>query len=121
MMRNLLALLAALLLIFAGLGWYLDWFKLKQQPADPGHNNVSIDINTHKIGQDLHNGEQQLQKILDNAGKGKDKVPDAKMPGKAAASRSELHSTPRGSAEASEPPLPPGNVFGPAIPPPAKR
>jgi hypothetical protein len=120
MMRNLLALVAALLLIFAGLGWYLDWFNVKQHPSEPGHNNVSIDINTRKIGQDLHKGGQKLEQILDNA-KEKDKVPDAKMPSKGHASRSELGSSPRGGTEASEPPLPPGNVFGPAVPPPGKR
>jgi hypothetical protein len=120
-MRNLLALLAALLLIFAGLGWYLDWFKVKQHPSEPGHNNVSIDINTKKIGQDLHKGEQKLQQILDSAAKDKDKVPDARVPSKGHASRSELDARPRGSSEASEPPLPAGNVFGPAIPPPGRR
>jgi hypothetical protein len=121
MMRNLLALLAALLLILGGLGWYLDWFKLKQHPAEPGHNNVSIDINTQKIGQDSQKFEQKVHQFLENATKEKDKPPDAKVPGKASASRSELGTAPRGGSESSEPPLPPGNVFGPAIPPPGKK
>jgi hypothetical protein len=66
-MRNLLALLAALLLLFAGVGWYRDWFKVHSQPTSPGHRNVNIDIDTHKIGQDLHRGEQRLQQILESS------------------------------------------------------
>jgi hypothetical protein len=120
-MRNLLALLAALLLLFAGLGWYLDWFKVKQHPAEPGHNNVSIDINTKKIGQDSQKFEQKLHQFIESATKEKEKAPDAKVPGKSPPTRSELSSTSRGGAEASEPALPPGNVLGPAIPPPSKR
>jgi hypothetical protein len=114
-MRNLLALLAAVLLIFAGLGWYLDWFKLKTQPAEPGHHNVSIDIDKKKITDDIQKGEQKLHQMLDNA-KEKDKGSDGKTAGKDP-SRSDLGA--KGSTESSEPPLPPGNVFGPAIPPPS--
>jgi hypothetical protein len=73
-MRNLLALLAALLLLVAGVGWYRDWFKVHSQPADAGHHKVNIDIDTHKIGQDLHQGEQKLQRLLDAS---KEARPDA--------------------------------------------
>jgi hypothetical protein len=63
-MRNLLALLAALVLVIAGVGWYRDWFKFHSEPAASGHRNVNIDIDTHKIGADLHQGEQKLHHLL---------------------------------------------------------
>jgi hypothetical protein len=66
-MRNLLALLAVLVLLFAGVGWYRDWFKVRSEPAASGHRNVNIDIDTHRIGQDLHQGEKKIEQILQNA------------------------------------------------------
>jgi hypothetical protein len=68
-MRNLLAFLAALTLTFFGVGWYLGWYKLHSSPADPGHRNVTIDINTVKISEDLERGEQKLHEFIDKAGK----------------------------------------------------
>jgi hypothetical protein len=66
-MRNMLAFLAATILAVGGLGWYLDWYKVASRPIDlPGHTNVSIDINTTKIGTDVQKGEQKIQKWLDN-------------------------------------------------------
>jgi hypothetical protein len=70
-MRNLLALVGLALVLFAGLGWYLGWYKVKTAPADPGHHNVNIDVNTKKISTDLHNGEQHLQQWLDTSKDGK--------------------------------------------------
>lgn len=64
-MRNLLALLGLALVVVGGLGWYLGWYKVKSEPTtSPGHHNVSIDIDTTKIGKDLHQGEEKLQKML---------------------------------------------------------
>jgi hypothetical protein len=116
-MRNLLALLAAVLLIFAGLGWYLDWFRVKSQPSEPGHHNVSIDIDKEKITKDIQKGEEKLHQILDK----ENKAPGTNIPGKDKPTRSDLGSLPRGGTESSEPRFPPGNVFGPAIPPPGTK
>ena len=67
--RNLLALLALAALAFAGLGWYLDWYKIKTEPAGPGHHHVDIDFNATKIKEDSQKGvqkvEERVQKILD--------------------------------------------------------
>jgi hypothetical protein len=68
-MRNLLAFLAALTLTVGGLGWYLDWYKLRSSPAADGHRNVTIDVDASKIGQDLYKAEQNLQKKLVEHGK----------------------------------------------------
>jgi len=68
-MRNLLAFLAALALTFAGVGWYLDWFKIRSAPPveEPGHRSVNIDINTKKVGQDLHRAEEKVQDALNSS------------------------------------------------------
>jgi hypothetical protein len=80
-MRNLLAFLSALTLTFFGLGWYLGWYKLHSQPGAEGHRSVTIDINTVKIGADLERGKQELQEIIERAGKDstpKDKAAEPK-------------------------------------------
>jgi hypothetical protein len=69
----MLAFLAAVVLILGGVGWYLDWYKVGSRPIeDPGHRNVSIDIDTRKIGADVQKGEQKIQQWLEthNADKG---------------------------------------------------
>jgi hypothetical protein len=67
--RNLLALLAVAALAFAGVGWYLDWYKIKTEPAQGGHHHVNIDFNGPKIKEDSQRGvqkvEERVQKILD--------------------------------------------------------
>jgi hypothetical protein len=69
-MRNLLALTGAAVLAFAGVGYYLDWYKIKPNtPSITGHQNVNVDINGGKIADDLHKGiqkgEEKLHTVLD--------------------------------------------------------
>lgn len=68
-MRNLLAFLAAATLTVAGIGWYLDWYKIQSTPTAPGRRNVNIDIDSKKIEEDVHKGvqkgEEKLQDVLD--------------------------------------------------------
>jgi hypothetical protein len=63
-MRNMLAFLAAATLTVIGVGWYLDWFKFHSVPADTGHRQLSIDVNTSKIGHDLHEAEHKIEQKL---------------------------------------------------------
>ena len=85
-MRNLLALFAAAVLLVAGVGWYRGWYRVQNGPASPGHHAVNIDIDKDKIGKDLHEGEEELQKVLesklrDNGEKRSEKPPpDANTP-----------------------------------------
>jgi hypothetical protein len=67
-MRNLLAFLAAAILTFAGLGWYLDWYTISTSTADGGHRKVNIDINTPKIGEDFEKGGQKVREMIEKAG-----------------------------------------------------
>jgi hypothetical protein len=76
-MRNMLALFGAALLTVVGVGWYLGWYKVRNQPASvPGQHSVNIDINTNKISQDLQQGEQKLQQWLEKKNGEESKKPD---------------------------------------------
>jgi len=65
-MRNLLALLAAAGLTFAGAGWYLGWYHIEKAPAAEGHRAVHIDSDNEKISADLKKGGEKVQGVLDN-------------------------------------------------------
>ena len=62
-MRNLLALGAAALIGFAGIGWYLGWYKIETAPTTTGRH-ISIDLNTPKIKEDVGKGKEKLRDIL---------------------------------------------------------
>src|SRR5881409_3965606 len=62
-MRNLLALGAAALIGFAGIGWYLGWYKIETTPTATGRH-ISIDLNTPKIKDDVSHGKEKLRYIL---------------------------------------------------------
>jgi hypothetical protein len=73
-MRNLLSLLGLALVTFLGLGWYLDWYQITPKPATAaGHRGIEIDLNTKKIGEDVHRGVEaggkKLHDLLDRKGK----------------------------------------------------
>ena len=79
-MRNLLALLSASLLLFAVVGWYRGRYRVQNSPAAPGHHSVNIDIDKDKIGKDLHEGEQELQKVITKKLKEEDGKTDSVPP-----------------------------------------
>jgi hypothetical protein len=61
-MRNVLAFLAALVLVFLGLGWYFNWYQVKAVPTGQGHQSYTIDIDKAKIGKDVKTFEQSIEK-----------------------------------------------------------
>jgi hypothetical protein len=63
-MRNLLALAAAALIAFTGIGWYLGWYKIQTTPTSTGRH-ISIDVNTPKIKEDVGRGKEKLRDWLD--------------------------------------------------------
>jgi hypothetical protein len=84
-MRNLLAFLAAAIVTFAGVGWYLDWYRIKSAPATDGHHQLNIDVNRKKMLEDVHKGmqkgEETLQDIIEkNNGSAPATKPAAKTP-----------------------------------------
>jgi hypothetical protein len=65
-MKNLLALLGALVVSFAVVGWYLDWYKFQSTTDSAGHRQVNIDLNTKKINEDIHKGAEKVEKVIEH-------------------------------------------------------
>jgi hypothetical protein len=66
-MKNLLALTAFLILIFAVVGWYRDWYHIgSAQAAVDGHRDISIDIDQQQIMHDVHKGEKEVSHAIEN-------------------------------------------------------
>lgn len=68
LMKNILTMAATGLVIFAGLGWYLDWYKVKRTASADGKQHISIDLNTNRIGADLQRGREQVTQYLNQGG-----------------------------------------------------
>lgn len=51
-MRNLLALIGALVIGFAVVGWYLNWYELGVTKAQDGNLRVETNLNTQKVVDD---------------------------------------------------------------------
>jgi hypothetical protein len=69
-MRNILALIGAVVLIVAGLGWYFGWYQLGTDPASDGHRKINVDVNTQKIVDDVKKGEQKVSDLITHETKG---------------------------------------------------
>jgi hypothetical protein len=65
-MRNLLALIGAVVVAFAGLGWYLGWYKLGIESSNPSHPKFNVEVETDKIKDDVKKGEKKVGDVLSN-------------------------------------------------------
>jgi hypothetical protein len=65
-MKNMLGMAATGLVIFAGLGWYLDWYKVSRTTTPDGKQHISIDLNTKRIQTDIEKGKSQVSGYLQN-------------------------------------------------------
>jgi hypothetical protein len=91
-MRNILAFIGALVVTLVVVGWYEDWFQLRTTPGADGNRNLSIDIDSKKVTDDVKKTENEIQHLLDEHAKAagqttqpaKDQVPgiDLNAPGK---------------------------------------
>ena len=79
-MRNILALAAFAVLVFAGVGWYLGWYKVQSTPTADGRQ-ISIDLNTPKIRQDLNTGKEKLRDLLTSKEKETSEIRQTVIPG----------------------------------------
>lgn len=66
-MKNLLAFLGAAVLVFAGVGLYLNWFHIARGPAVAGHKAFNIDLNTDKIESDAQKGGEKVLSAIEKA------------------------------------------------------
>src|SRR4051794_3466673 len=63
-MRNLLSMAAAGLVIFAGIGWYMDWYKVQRSPGPDGHDTIRIDVNTPEIRKDIASAREKVGEVF---------------------------------------------------------
>jgi hypothetical protein len=68
-MKNLLAFLAAAVIMFGGVGWYLDWFQIFNGPAAAGHHVFSVDLDAAKMQADVRKGEATVADAIEKARK----------------------------------------------------
>ncbi len=66
-MKNLLAFLGAAVLVFAGVGFYLNWFHIAGGQAVAGHKAFNIDLNTDKIKSDAQKGGEKVVGAIEKA------------------------------------------------------
>ncbi|MCI0702184.1 MAG: hypothetical protein L0241_13960 [Planctomycetia bacterium] len=50
-MRNILALIGLVVVVFAGVGWYMGWYKLNVSKSE-GNLQIQTDVDTKKVGAD---------------------------------------------------------------------
>ncbi|MBI3823884.1 MAG: hypothetical protein HY289_14540 [Planctomycetes bacterium] len=65
-MRNILALIGAVVVLVAAGGWYLGWYKLSTEPGADGHINIKADVDKQKILDDEKKAQQKVGEIINN-------------------------------------------------------
>ncbi len=68
-MRNLLALVGAVVVLFVGLGWYLGWYSFVLAPGAEGKQRLQVDIDTRKITEDAKKAGQAANNVFQAATK----------------------------------------------------
>src|SRR6185312_1068406 len=65
-MRNLLALVGIVVIGFAGLGWYMGWYKLSFTRSSDGNLEIKTDVDTKKVGTDSSEALKNLGHAIGN-------------------------------------------------------
>lgn len=65
-MRNLLALIGLVVVVFLGLGWYLGWYQLHWSTNSDGKTDVNLSLNNGKIVGDLKTAKDKASQFLDS-------------------------------------------------------
>ena len=83
-MKNLLAFLGAAVVVFAGVGLYLNWFHVSRGPAPAGHKAFNIDLDADKIKADAEKGGEKVVDLIEKARRDAEaqKIHDDKADGK---------------------------------------
>jgi hypothetical protein len=63
-MRNLLALIGALVVAFAALGWYLGWYKINVTKSNDGNLNIETKVDTKKVVDDTNDRLKRAGELL---------------------------------------------------------
>jgi hypothetical protein len=63
-MRNLLALVGAAVVGFAGVGWYMGWYQLSIAKTANGNIRVETNVDTNKVVKDTGDGAKHVGVLI---------------------------------------------------------
>ena len=63
-MKNLLALVGAVVVLVGGLGWYLGWYKIGTQPGSDGKTKIEVEVEGNKVKADLKKGKETVGEFI---------------------------------------------------------
>src|SRR5688572_5278520 len=63
-MRNMLALVGALVIGFGGIGWYLGWYKLSVAKGTDGTLQVTTNVDTNRVVKDTGAGARHVGELI---------------------------------------------------------
>jgi hypothetical protein len=64
--KNLLALVGLAVVGFVAAGYYLGWYNIGAQMDSQGNKKLEIQVDASKVEHDIHQGEQVVEKKLQN-------------------------------------------------------
>jgi reverse gyrase len=68
-MRNILAFVGALVVTLVVVGWYENWFQFRTTAGADGNRNISIDIDSKKVSEDVKQTEKKIETFIDEKSK----------------------------------------------------
>lgn len=66
-MRNILALIGLVVVVFVGAGWYFGWYKFAVSPSLDGKQHIQLEVDTRKIGEDAKKAGETVSNVVQNA------------------------------------------------------
>jgi len=66
-MRNILALVGLIVVVFVGAGWYFKWYQFVVTPSLDGKQHIQVDVDTKKIGEDAKKLGETVNTAVQNA------------------------------------------------------
>lgn len=80
-MRNLLALIGALVVVGGGVGWYMGWYKLSITREADGTLQITTNWDTNKATKDVTDGVKNISTAVENKANEANTPPPAGTPG----------------------------------------
>lgn len=112
LMKNILTMGATGLLIFASLGWYLDWYKVNRVAGPDGKQHITIDLNTQRIQTDFQKGREKVTGYLQPG----QTAPPLQQPFPTNFAPQQQPQSPPGYYPPQQPSFPPPTNWAPAAP-----
>jgi hypothetical protein len=94
-MRNILAFLGALVVTLLLVGWYENWFQVRTTPGTDGNRNISIDIDSTKVTNDIEETERKIETFIEEESKKAKAAPQPTQPTKDKAPGVEVQGAPK--------------------------